>query len=164
MTKRAGIINGYPYRRAADGKITVETATGPRLFDDFEACEAATAEWLRATPALPPQTPATTNQPAAKISRNAVAACTLAMAGGIAWLAWPQSGFTDDEIADVKASIRAEWAKKKGTTVEDVAMMRERDETKLTGFVRLRFDGIKEPLTKACTASRGEKQYIWQCR
>lgn len=86
-----------------------------------------------------------------------------AICGG-AWYFWPQPGFSDAEVDGVKASIREEWGKKKDISVDEVVMIRESDRSKMTGFVRLRISGLNDPVTKSCSATKGDKEYLWQCR
>jgi hypothetical protein len=88
---------------------------------------------------------------------------------GAAWTYnWTQtgsltgSGFTDVDVANITQSIRAEFGKRPGVTVEDAQMLRV-SPRELQGFVK-----IKVPLIgtvdKTCTATMGDEgRSIWQC-
>jgi len=158
-SERRGTINGYPYRAMADGRVVVETGAGERSFADFAECEKTTAEWAAIHPAA-----ATAAAGDSKVSRNSGGFVILALICAAVWFFWPQGGFSDEEIAAVKSSIREKWSQQKGVKVDDVVMVRESDHNKLTGYVLLRFDGLAEPISKPCTATHGGKEYIWQCR
>jgi hypothetical protein len=72
------------------------------------------------------------------------------------------NGFTDADISNITQSIRAEFGKRPGVTVQDVQMLRE-SPRKLQGFAK-----IKVPLIgtveKPCTATMGDDgRSIWQC-
>jgi hypothetical protein len=98
-----------------------------------------------------------------------VAAVVILGIFGAAWgYNWTQTGsmsgngFTDADIANVTQSIRAEFSKRAGVTVQDVQMLRE-SPRRLEGFVK-----IKVPLIgtvdKSCTATMGDDgRSIWQC-
>jgi len=71
-------------------------------------------------------------------------------------------GFSDEDIAAVKKTIKAEFEKKPGVTVSEVTMLKE-NSRKLSGFVKAKFSTID--VIKACSATMDEqgKQYLWKC-
>ncbi len=82
---------------------------------------------------------------------------------GAAYFFWP-SGFTEAEIERVRQSIRDEYTKRGGATVEDVTMIKK-SSRELTGFVRLKPTALNITQTIDCTASMAESggQYLWRC-
>jgi hypothetical protein len=94
-----------------------------------------------------------------RVSRGLVALVTAGVAVG-AWWYFSQPRFSDEEIADVRASIRAKY-EASGVTVAEVSMIRE-DARKLVGFARLTAAGHE--ISKDCTATRDETSYLWRCR
>lgn len=72
------------------------------------------------------------------------------------------TGFTDEDIVAAKDSIRAEFAKRDGVTVNEVELLRE-GTTKLTGYARLTIDGSE--VVRACTAVMDDRaaRFIWRC-
>lgn len=71
--------------------------------------------------------------------------------------------FSDDAIRTVEASIKSEFQKRDGVTVDEVRMIRENDR-KLKGFVKLTIAGLSSSITKGCEATLGDDQkLIWQC-
>lgn len=77
--------------------------------------------------------------------------------------ALPGRGFTQADIANIRQSIRTEFGKQRGVTVEQVEMVREAP-NKLVGFVRVRLPILGEK-NKACTATRGDDgQSVWRCQ
>jgi hypothetical protein len=72
------------------------------------------------------------------------------------------NGFTDEDIAKIKQSIRAEFSKREGVTVEDVQMLRE-SPRKLQGFAKIKVP-LLGSIDKACTATMGtDGRSMWQC-
>lgn len=85
-------------------------------------------------------------------------------------LAACDSGFSEADIEQAKQSIRSEYEKLPGLTVVDVEMIKV-SPTKLTGFVKLKPDGLPKSvgalgeISKECSATMGEhRRYIWQCK
>jgi hypothetical protein len=77
-------------------------------------------------------------------------------------LAGCNSGFSGEDIAKVKDSIRTEFDKRPGIKVIDVQMLKE-SPTKLMGFVKVKAPLFGE-MTKSCSATMGEgNQYLWKC-
>ena len=71
------------------------------------------------------------------------------------------TGFSDQDIANVKSMVRAEFEKRPGVSVTDVTFIKESDR-KLSGFVKLKIAEVE--VTKSCTATMGENaQSIWKC-
>lgn len=69
--------------------------------------------------------------------------------------------FSDEDIGNVKTSIRTEFEKTPGVSVKDVQIIKESDQ-RLTGFVKLEAEGFE--VTKNCHANMGtDNQYIWKC-
>ena len=70
------------------------------------------------------------------------------------------SGFSSEDIDNVKKSIRAEF-EGRGLKVVEVAMIKESPK-KLNGFAKVSVEGVD--IQKTCTATYGEgAQYLWQC-
>jgi hypothetical protein len=77
-------------------------------------------------------------------------------------LAACNSGFTDEDIAKVKESIRDEFDKRPGVKVVEVQMLKE-SPNKLMGFVKAKAPLFGE-ITKSCSATMGEgHEYLWRC-
>ena len=93
----------------------------------------------------------------------AILAASPAQAQG-QWLCAIIGGFIDQDITNVKASIKAE-VENNGGTVEEVQMIRASCK-KLEGFVKVstRLFGKRVTLMKSCSATMGEGTYIWQCQ
>lgn len=72
------------------------------------------------------------------------------------------SGFQQEDIDSVAASIKAEFEKRDGVEVRDVKLIRE-SSNKLVGFVALKADGVD--VTKPCEATMDDDdmQLIWRC-
>ena len=71
------------------------------------------------------------------------------------------NGFSEQDIGNLKNTVRAEFQKRPGVTVSEVTFIKESDK-KLSGFVKLKIEGTE--LTKSCTATMGDSaQYIWKC-
>lgn len=87
-----------------------------------------------------------------------------AAVGGAVWYLTRDPGFTAAEIDRVKASIKTEFEKRDGVSVEDVTMLKE-TARKLSGFVKLRISPLPNPITKACNATMEESggKYLWRC-
>lgn len=79
----------------------------------------------------------------------------------LAYLFWPPGGFTDADIASMKASMRAEYTKR-GLTVGEIHMVRE-SKRKMVGFVHVSSGELSAD--KHCTATMGDddRNYIWSC-
>jgi hypothetical protein len=74
-----------------------------------------------------------------------------------------ETGFSDADVASVKTSIKSEFEKRGGVVVSDVQMVRESSK-KLIGFAKVKSDGINFEITKSCTATYAERQYLWECK
>lgn len=74
-------------------------------------------------------------------------------------------GFTDQDVASVKESIKSEYEKRPGVHVTDVTMIHDGN-SKLTGFVKVRVDGVDDAnaVTTPCSATMGDGQLVWTCR
>ena len=73
-----------------------------------------------------------------------------------------ESGFTVQDIEELKKSVRSEFEAQPGVVVSEVAFIKE-SSTKLTGFVKFELYGIE--VIKGCEATMGENQmYIWRCQ
>ena len=71
-------------------------------------------------------------------------------------------GFTEADVKNIESSIREEFSKKRGVTVDDVQMIRE-SPTRMTGFVKVRVP-ILGAMQKTCSANFGEEgRSIWSC-
>ena len=69
--------------------------------------------------------------------------------------------FSDQDIENLKTTVRAEFEKREGVKVSEVSFITE-SPTKLKGFVRLKVGEID--VTKNCSATLGEEgRYIWEC-
>lgn len=85
----------------------------------------------------------------------------LLLVGALAWLFVDASRFSEEDIANLKESVRTEFAKQPGVTVMSVEFVRESDR-KLTGFAKLNAQGTD--VTKPCTATMGDdRRFIWRC-
>jgi hypothetical protein len=72
-------------------------------------------------------------------------------------------GFTDADIAKVEQSIKTEFARRTGLSVEAVRMVKELP-TRLTGSVKIRTESLGM-IEKSCEASMSDRGLpIWQCR
>ncbi len=72
-------------------------------------------------------------------------------------------GFSDSDVAKIEQSIKTEFARRSGLTVQEVKMVRE-SPGRLTGFARMDIPQLGT-VEKACDASFGDHgQSIWQCR
>jgi hypothetical protein len=88
---------------------------------------------------------------------------------GGSWLYnWSQTGsltghgFTDADVTRIEQSIRGEFGKRSGVTVDEVHMVKE-SPTKMTGFAKIHVP-LLGSINKACTATMGDNgQSIWQC-
>lgn len=74
-----------------------------------------------------------------------------------------EKGFSESDIATVKSSIKEEFEKRENTKVLDVQMMRE-SKRKLVGFAKIKIAGIDFEISKSCSATYGDRQYIWECK
>jgi hypothetical protein len=83
--------------------------------------------------------------------------------GAVVWFLMPSSGFSEADVVAVKKSITEEFAKK-FLQVNEVSMVRE-NSRKLIGFVKLSGGGLRDVVTKSCTATMTDnsKDYIWRC-
>ena len=78
-------------------------------------------------------------------------------------------GFSAEDIAGIKQSIRTEFAKKgtemggkRGVYQVDEVQMIQESPTKLTGFVKIKLFGVS--MTKDCSATMGDNgESIWRC-
>jgi hypothetical protein len=72
-------------------------------------------------------------------------------------------GFSDADVATIERSIRTEFEKQRGVTVEDVKLLRE-SPRKLTGYAKLRVP-LLGMLNKSCNATMGEDgKSFWECK
>jgi len=77
-------------------------------------------------------------------------------------------GFREEDVAAAKTSIQNDF-QNKGFTVEEVVLVRDSDNTKLSGYVKLQKKlPLLKPIeiTKPCTATMdaGNGSYFWECR
>lgn len=71
-------------------------------------------------------------------------------------------GFSDADVSNIERSIRSEFEKQRGVTVEDVKMLRE-SPRKLSGFAKIRVP-LLGAVNKACSATMGDDgQSFWRC-
>lgn len=71
-------------------------------------------------------------------------------------------GFSDDDVAKIEQSIRENFEKRGGVTVEEVQMIRV-EPRRLQGFAKLKLPLIGA-VSRTCTATMGEDgRSIWQC-
>lgn len=115
---------------------------------------------------FPPPPPKSPDSPAAPAKNGAVGLIVAAViVGGIAWWLWPSSGFADADIANVKQSIRDEYAKKNSDIeIEEVAMLRK-EPRELLGFIRAKHkpSGLMQTIDCSATMSAEGRNYIWRC-
>jgi hypothetical protein len=73
-----------------------------------------------------------------------------------------ETGFSDEAIESVKASVVTEFEKRAGVKVVEVDMMRERDNrARLIGTVKLVAGEASH--VKSCSAALGERGVVWRC-
>ena len=79
----------------------------------------------------------------------------------IALLWWPKS-FSDEDVKNIQTSIRKEFEKRPGVTVEEVSLLKT-GARQLTGFARVKSGPIE--LNKKCTAEMDTdgRNYMWRC-
>lgn len=72
--------------------------------------------------------------------------------------------FSDQDIANVERSVKAEFEGRGGLSVTSVHLIRE-SATKLTGYVKIHSDDLGIDVQKACTATYGTdgKEIAWRC-
>jgi hypothetical protein len=71
-------------------------------------------------------------------------------------------GFTDADVAKVEQSIKTEFARRSGLSVDAVKMVKE-SPTRLTGVAKIRTQSLGM-VEKTCDASLSERGLpIWQC-
>ncbi len=72
-------------------------------------------------------------------------------------------GFSESDVAKIEQSIKTEFARRSGLTVQEVKMVREAPD-RLSGFAKVDIPQLGT-VEKACNASLGDRgQSIWQCR
>lgn len=126
------------------------------------------ALWIRNRPepivAAAPQRPVPESAGAER-SSNGISPYFLALVAiGGAYYWWSsQPSFSDDDIRQISANIKKKFEEERKVYVRDVSLVRETS-NKLTGFVRLKIEGLAQEITKDCTATRDEKSTIWHCR
>lgn len=73
------------------------------------------------------------------------------------------SGFTDEDIGNIKRSIKEEFEKRPNIKVTQVFLMRK-DSRDLAGFAKLKIDGLDLDITKSCDATYSpDGQSMWSC-
>ena len=75
----------------------------------------------------------------------------------------PPNGFSDEDLRNIKSSIKSEFEKRNGVTVQEVTMLKE-GPNKASGFAKIKMEVLGE-FTKPCSATMAEngKNYIWRC-
>ena len=79
--------------------------------------------------------------------------------------AFDSPGFSPAVIAQVESGIRTEFGKTAGTSVVEVSLIKSQ-KRQLTGFVRLKTEGLAQSYTKSCAATMATNggSYIWECK
>jgi hypothetical protein len=71
-------------------------------------------------------------------------------------------GFSDADVSNIELSIRDEFEKQRGVTVEAVKTLRE-SPRKLSGFAKMRV-ALLGAVNKACSATMGDDgRSFWRC-
>lgn len=75
----------------------------------------------------------------------------------------PPNGFSDDDLKNIKSSIKSEFEERYGITVQEVTMLKE-GPNKASGFARIKMDVLGE-MTKPCSATMAVngRNYISRC-
>lgn len=123
----------------------------------------ASALDLAFPPPPPSKSPENQSAPAKSGAFGLIVAAVIV--GGVAWWLWPSSGFADADIANVKQSIRDEYAKKNSDIeIEEVAMLRK-EPRELLGFIRAKHkpSGRMQTIDCSATMSAEGRNYIWRC-
>lgn len=96
------------------------------------------------------------------MSKAAVIGGALVVGALAAWAVGEMTGFSDEDIANVKAQIRAEFSKREGVEVKTIELMRETPK-RLRGFVVVKVAGVE--MNKSCNATMSSDgaRYIWEC-
>jgi hypothetical protein len=96
-----------------------------------------------------------------KVSTIAIIAALLA--GGYFMFFATPSGFSEEDISNIKSSIKSEFEKRSGVSVQEVTILKE-GPNKASGFAKIKSEILGE-IIKPCTATMAEngKNYIWRC-
>lgn len=149
--------------RANSKEILPDTLVREESSDSWKPASAFDIAFAPGGPPAQTSSPAKTTAPA----RNGTVGFVVAVViiGGLAWWLWPSAGFAEADIANVKQSIRDEYAKKDSDLeIEEVAMLRK-EPRELLGFVRMKHkpSGVTQTVDCSATMSAEGKTFIWRC-